>query len=149
MNLSGVRGAKCAKMGELKIFRMIKIKIKLALVSLTRASDDLEDLGHNGNLYLYIWVKKAKDVSERGAPEWRALLQGEEFTDDDDGIRRVITDVIFSHEDDARYARRVIKGEKDIKKNHDYTILRQVFDMAREGGDDWVEDRFYKGKKIE
>ena len=27
--------------------------------------------------------------------------------------------------------------------------LRQVFDMAREGGDDWVEDRFYKGKKIE
>ena len=47
------------------------------------------------------------------------------------------------------YARYVIKGEKDIKKNHDYTILRQVFDMAREGGDDWVEDRFYKGKKIE
>ena len=36
------------------------------------------------------------------------------------------------------YARYVIKGEKDIKKNHDYTILRQVFDMAREGGDDWV-----------
>ena len=29
-------------------------------------------------------------------------------------------------------------------KNHDYTILRQVFDMARDGGDDWVEDRFYK-----
>ena len=47
------------------------------------------------------------------------------------------------------YARYVIKGEKDIKKNHDYTILRQVFDMAKEGGDDWVEDRFYKGKKIE
>ena len=39
----------------------------------------------------------------------------------------------------------VIKGEKDIKKNHDYTILRQVFDMARDGGDDWVgvEDRFF------
>ena len=67
--------------------------------------------------------------------------------------RRVITDVVFSHEDDVRYARYVhmyvIKGEKDIKKNYDYTILRQVFDMAREGGDDWVEDRFYKGKKIE
>ena len=29
-----------------------------------------------------------------------------------------------------------------IKRNHDYTILRQVFDMARDGGDDWVEDRF-------
>ena len=43
-----------------------------------------------------------------------------------------------------------MKGEKDIKKNHDYTILRQVFDsIARDGGDDWVEDRFYKGKKIE
>ena len=40
------------------------------------------------------------------------------------------------------YARYVIKGEKDIKKSHDYTILRQVFDMAREGG----EDRFYKYK---
>ena len=38
------------------------------------------------------------------------------------------------------YARYVIKGEKDIKKSHDYTILRQVFDdVAREGGDDWVE----------
>ena len=33
--------------------------------------------------------------------------------------------------------------------NHDYTILRQVFDMTRDGGDDWVEDRFYEGKKIE
>ena len=29
------------------------------------------------------------------------------------------------------------------------TVLRQVFDMARDGGDDWVEDRFYKGKKKE
>ena len=88
-------------------------------------------------------VKKVKDVSEWGAPEWRALLQGKEFTDDDDGVRRVITDVVFSHEDDVYYARCVIKGEKDInvKKNHDYTILRLVFDMAREGGDDWVEDR--------
>ena len=76
-------------------------------------------------------------------------VQGKKFTDDDDGIRRVIKDVVFSHEDDVYYARYVIKGEKDIKKNHDYTILRQVFDMAREGGDDWVEDRFYKGKKIE
>ncbi len=43
----------------------------------------------------------------------------------------------------------LIHWEKDIKKSHDYIILRQVFDMAREGGDDWVEDRFYKGKKIE
>merc|ERR1711991_1232359 len=108
-------------------------------------------------------VKKVKDVSEWGAPEWRALLQGKEFTDDDDGVRRVITDVVSSHEDDVRYAKRImyyyykikdkrINGEKDIniKKSHDYTIciLRQAFDMAREGGDDWVEDRFYKGKKI-
>ena len=46
-------------------------------------------------------VKKVKDVSEGGAPEWRALLQGKEFTDDDDGVRRVITDVVFSHEDDV------------------------------------------------
>ena len=98
-------------------------------------------------------VKKVKDVSEWGVPEWRALLQGKEFTDDDDDSRRVIADVVFSHEDDMYYVLCLsilaIKGEKDIKKNHDYTILRQVFDMAREGGDDWVEDRFYKGKKIE
>ena len=36
----------------------------------------------------------------------------------------------------------IIKGEKDIKKSHVYTVLRRAFDMAREGGDDWVEDRF-------
>ena len=89
-------------------------------------------------------VQRVKDVSEWGVPEWRALLQGKELTNDDDGVRRVTTDVVFSHEDDVYYTRRVIKGEKDIKKNHDYTILRQVFDMARDGGgDDWVEDRFY------
>ena len=29
------------------------------------------------------------------------MLQGKEFTDDDDGIRRIITDVVFSHEDDV------------------------------------------------
>ena len=45
-----------------------------------------------------------KDASEWGVPEWRALLQGKEFTDDDDGVRRVITDVVFSHEDDVYYA---------------------------------------------
>jgi len=39
-----------------------------------------------------------------GVPEWRALLQGKELADDDDGIRRVITDVVFSHEDDVYYA---------------------------------------------
>ena len=43
----------------------------------------------------------------------------------------------------------MLSGERDIKKNRNYIILRQVFDMARNGGDDWVEDRFYKGKKIE
>ena len=47
------------------------------------------------------------------------------------------------------YAKYIIKGEKDIKKNHNYTILRQAFDTASDGGDDWVEGRFYKGKKIE
>ena len=65
---------------------------------------------------------------------------------DDDGVRRVITDVVFSYEDDVYYARyvNVIKGEQDIKKNHDYIIFKQVFDMARGGGDDWVEDsRFF------
>ena len=88
-----------------------------------------------------------KDISEWAVPEWRAPLQGKEFIDDD-GERRVIADVVFSHED-VYYGKYILKGEKDIKKNHDYTTLRQVFDMARDG-DDWVEDRFYiRGKKIE
>ena len=47
------------------------------------------------------------------------------------------------------YAKYIIKGEKDVKKSHDYAVLRQAFDMVRDGGDDWVEDRFYKGKKKE
>ena len=48
-----------------------------------------------------------------------------------------MTDVVFSHEDDVYYVKYIIKEEKDMKKNdHDYTILRQVFDMARDGGDD-------------
>ena len=34
-----------------------------------------------------------------------------------------------------------------MKKNHDYTILRQVFDMARGGGDDWAQDKDRKGKE--
>ena len=55
-----------------------------------------------------------KDVSEWGAPEWRALLQGKEFTvaDDDDGVRRVIADVVFSHEDDVCYAKHIIKDKR-------------------------------------
>ena len=36
-----------------------------------------------------------------------------------------------------------------LQKEPRLHYLRQVFDMAKEGGDDWVEDRFYKGKKIE
>ena len=80
-----------------------------------------------------------KDVSEWGVPEWRALLQGKECTDDDDGARKIITYVVFSHEDDVYYARHIVKREMDIKKYHDYTILRQAFDMARDS----------RGKKIE
>ena len=42
-------------------------------------------------------VKKAKDVSERGAPERRASSQGKEFTDDDDDdARRVLITGFFS-----------------------------------------------------
>ena len=42
-------------------------------------------------------VKKAKDASE-----WRALLITNESINDDDGIRRMITDVEFSQEHDRR-----------------------------------------------
>ena len=79
-------------------------------------------------------AKKVKDISEWAVPKWRAPLQGKEFIDDD-GVRRVIADVVFSHED-VYYGKYILKGEKDIKKNHDYTILRQVFGMARDGRDD-------------
>ena len=60
------------------------------------------------------------------------MLRGSEFIDDD-GARRVIAYVVFSREDDVYYARYIVEGEKDIniKKNYDYAILRQVFDMAR------------------
>ena len=67
-----------------------------------------------------------------------------EFTDDDDDVRRVITDLAFSYEEEVYYASYIIKGEEDIKASHDYTILRQVFDMVRDGEDDWVEDRKQK-----
>lgn len=40
-------------------------------------------------------VKKVKDVSEWGIPEWRALLQGKECTDDDDGVRRPFFDIFL------------------------------------------------------
>ena len=63
-----------------------------------------------------------KDVSEWGVPEWRALLQGKECTDDDDGARKIITYVVFSHEDDVYYAICIVKGEKGLKKNYDYTL---------------------------
>ena len=49
-----------------------------------------------------------------------------------------------------------MKGKRSVQKlgikwqsNSNYTILRQVFDIARDGGDYWVEGRFCKGKKIE
>ena len=64
-----------------------------------------------------------KDVSEWGVEH---CYRVKEFTDDYDGARRVITDVVFSHEDDVYHVKYTIKGEKDIKKSHDYTILRQV-----------------------
>ena len=46
-------------------------------------------------------VKKVKDVSEWGVEH---CYRVKEFTDDYDGARRVITDVVFSHEDDVHYA---------------------------------------------
>ena len=39
------------------------------------------------------------------------------------------------------------KGYKQEPRPHYFET--SVFCLARDGGDDWVEDRFYKGKKIE
>lgn len=55
-------------------------------------------------------VKKVKDISEWGAPEWREALQGKEFTDDD--VKRLITDVVFCNEGDVYYAGYTIKGKR-------------------------------------
>ena len=60
-----------------------------------------------------------------------------------------IIDYISSHFKLLGVKPQIIKGEKDIKKSHNYAILRQVFDIASDGRDDWVEDRLYKGQKIE
>lgn len=66
-------------------------------------------------------IKKMKFISEWGTtPEWRVLLQGKEFTDD--GVRRVITDVVFSHENDVYYVRYIVKGEKDIQRRTTTTL---------------------------
>ena len=52
-------------------------------------------------------VKKVKDILDWGVPEWRALLQGKEFTDIDERWRKSkksyyrYRDVVFSHEDDV------------------------------------------------
>ena len=40
-------------------------------------------------------VKMVKDVFEWGVLEWRALLQGKEFTDDDYGVIVVVSDVVY------------------------------------------------------
>ena len=68
-------------------------------------------------------MKKVKDILEWGVLEWKALLQEKEFTDDDDGARRVIADVVFSHEDDVYYARYLVKGEKGMKKSRDFASI--------------------------
>ena len=49
-------------------------------------------------------------------------MQGKEITYDDDSVRKVIANVVFSHEDDVYYAICIVKGEKGLKKNYDYTL---------------------------
>ena len=38
------------------------------------------------------------------------------------------------------------RGGEEMKINHNCAILRQVFDVVKDGEDDWVEDRLYEGK---
>ena len=79
-----------------------------------------------------------KFISEWGTtPEWRVLLQGKEFTDD--GVRRVITDVVFSHENDVYYVRYIVKGKRIYKEEPRLHYLylettqgKWLVDMARD-----------------
>ena len=48
--------------------------------------------------------RESEGLSERGVAEWRVLPYGKEFTDNDYGIRRVITVAEFSDEDEMHYA---------------------------------------------
>ena len=47
---------------------------------------------------------------------------------------------------DARYVIKHKRG-KGYKEEPRLHYLEKVFDLARDGGDDWVEDRFYNFMK--
>ena len=72
-----------------------------------------------------------------------------EFTDNEDGIRRIIIKVVYDHTDNVYRPVCVEKGKKNIKENHQYYLLKEVLDMASGRGEAWVEERFYEGTRID
>ena len=94
-------------------------------------------------------VVREKPVSEWKGGKWTKALKDKEFTDDEDGVRRIIIKVVYDHTDNVYRPVCVVKGKKYTKENHQHYLLKEVFDMARSNGEKWVEDRFYEGTKID
>ena len=94
-------------------------------------------------------VVREKPVSEWKGGEWTKALKDKEFTDNEDGIRRIIIKVVYDHTDNVYRPVCVEKGKKNIKENHQYYLLKEVLDMASGRGETWVEERFYEGTRID
>ena len=94
-------------------------------------------------------VVREKPVSEWKGGEWTKALKDKEFTDNEDGIRRIIIKVVYDHTDNVYRPVCVEKGKKNIKENHQYYLLKEVLDMASGRGEAWVEERFYEGTRID
>ena len=94
-------------------------------------------------------VVREKPVSEWKGGKWTKALKDKEFTDDEDGVRRIIIKVVYDHTDNVYRPVCVVKGRINTKKNREYHHLKEVLDMASARGETWVEERFYEGTKID
>jgi len=94
-------------------------------------------------------VVREKPVNEWKGGEWTKALKDKEFTDNEDGVRRIIIKVVYDHTDNVYRPVCVEKGKKNIKENHQYYLLKEVLDMASGRGETWVEERFYEGTRID
>ena len=93
-------------------------------------------------------VVREKPVNEWKGGDWTKALKDKEFTDDEDGIRRIIIKVVYDHTDNVYRPVCIKMDKKNTKENHQYYLLKEVLDMARANGEKWVEERFYAGTRI-
>ena len=66
-------------------------------------------------------------------------MKDKEFTDNEDGIRRIIIKVVYDHTDNVYRPVCVVKGRRNTKKNREYHHLKEVLDMARANGEKWLK----------